>query len=459
MKQVTDLSAIEKVIDGIISANPDKVAQAKAKPAAVQWFVGQAMKATGGKADPKAVNELLKAKLGLDGNERPAKVAKGRQEVLFEDRKRTRQEPLQRGERLVDFYDECGRNGYDEFRSLVNLWLSELPTADRAKLISTMRNAGNNAFGAALCELVVHALLKRLKCEVVLHPTMPRTDTQPDFEATDSAGERFYVEVTTVNRADETVDTLKREAPLYNAINQAKLPPGCMLGYKLVKATSDDPDLEGLVSSVERWAQQKASVATNAPIIGQFAAGDWTVELELFAGGDVDSGTSAIGIAWHGGGAITPPKDIRGRLEGKSEKYGTIDVPYLIVVADAKDQMFSARHVRDAITEAALGDEQTTFVGRGIPRPNSAPNGFWWGPGPKNRHVTAILLLPETGIWKLRDPNWEPILAVNPWATAQLPSSLNSLTRLEADQAHWVERKGTPIGDLLELPKPWPPQE
>jgi aspartyl-tRNA(Asn)/glutamyl-tRNA(Gln) amidotransferase subunit B len=65
MKQVTDLSAIEKVVDGIIAANPDKVAQAKAKPAAMQWFVGQTMKATGGKADPKAVNELLKAKLGL----------------------------------------------------------------------------------------------------------------------------------------------------------------------------------------------------------------------------------------------------------------------------------------------------------------------------------------------------------------------------------------------------------
>jgi aspartyl-tRNA(Asn)/glutamyl-tRNA(Gln) amidotransferase subunit B len=65
MKQVTDLSAIEKVVDGILATNPDKVAQAKAKPAAMQWFVGQVMKATGGKADPKAVNDLLKAKLGI----------------------------------------------------------------------------------------------------------------------------------------------------------------------------------------------------------------------------------------------------------------------------------------------------------------------------------------------------------------------------------------------------------
>jgi aspartyl-tRNA(Asn)/glutamyl-tRNA(Gln) amidotransferase subunit B len=65
MKQVTDLSAIEKVVDDIIAKNPDKVAQAKAKPALVGWFVGQVMKSSGGKANPQAVNELLKSKLGL----------------------------------------------------------------------------------------------------------------------------------------------------------------------------------------------------------------------------------------------------------------------------------------------------------------------------------------------------------------------------------------------------------
>jgi aspartyl-tRNA(Asn)/glutamyl-tRNA(Gln) amidotransferase subunit B len=65
MKQVTDLSAIEKVVDEIIAANPDKVAQAKAKPQALGWFVGQVMKSSGGKANPQAVNHLLKSKLGV----------------------------------------------------------------------------------------------------------------------------------------------------------------------------------------------------------------------------------------------------------------------------------------------------------------------------------------------------------------------------------------------------------
>jgi len=65
MKQVTDLGAIEKIVDEIVGANPDKVEQARTNPKAVGWFVGQVMKASGGKANPQAVNDLLKAKLGL----------------------------------------------------------------------------------------------------------------------------------------------------------------------------------------------------------------------------------------------------------------------------------------------------------------------------------------------------------------------------------------------------------
>src|SRR6201994_1688281 len=65
MKQVTDLGAIEKGVDDIIAANPEKVAQAKAKPQALGWFVGQVVKSSGGKANPQAVNDLLKSKLGI----------------------------------------------------------------------------------------------------------------------------------------------------------------------------------------------------------------------------------------------------------------------------------------------------------------------------------------------------------------------------------------------------------
>ncbi len=72
LKQVTDTGAIEKVIDEVLAANPTQVDEIKAqraagheKPKTLGWMVGQIMKASGGKANPAAVNEILTKKLGL----------------------------------------------------------------------------------------------------------------------------------------------------------------------------------------------------------------------------------------------------------------------------------------------------------------------------------------------------------------------------------------------------------
>jgi len=65
MKQVTDTGAIETAVDEVIAANPAQVEKAKANPKLAGWFVGQVMKATGGKANPAAVNAVVKSKLGL----------------------------------------------------------------------------------------------------------------------------------------------------------------------------------------------------------------------------------------------------------------------------------------------------------------------------------------------------------------------------------------------------------
>ena len=65
MKQVTDLGAIEAAVDEIIAANPAQVEKARANLKLAGWFTGQVLKATGGKANPAAVNELVARKLGL----------------------------------------------------------------------------------------------------------------------------------------------------------------------------------------------------------------------------------------------------------------------------------------------------------------------------------------------------------------------------------------------------------
>jgi aspartyl-tRNA(Asn)/glutamyl-tRNA(Gln) amidotransferase subunit B len=60
---VSDIGALEKIVDEIMASNLDKVADAKANPKAIGWFVGQVMKASGGKANPQTVNELLRKRI------------------------------------------------------------------------------------------------------------------------------------------------------------------------------------------------------------------------------------------------------------------------------------------------------------------------------------------------------------------------------------------------------------
>lgn len=66
LQQVSDTGALEKIIEDLIAANPGQASAVKEKPQAIGWFVGQVMKATGGKANPGSVNQLLKAKLGIE---------------------------------------------------------------------------------------------------------------------------------------------------------------------------------------------------------------------------------------------------------------------------------------------------------------------------------------------------------------------------------------------------------
>ena len=65
LQQVSDTGALEVLVDQLIADNPGQASAVREKPQAIGWFVGQVMKATGGKANPGAVNQILKAKLGL----------------------------------------------------------------------------------------------------------------------------------------------------------------------------------------------------------------------------------------------------------------------------------------------------------------------------------------------------------------------------------------------------------
>lgn len=299
--------------------------------------------------------------------------------TLFDEKQRTRKEPLKRGERIFHFYDECARVGYDEFRKFVNLWISELPEQDREEIIARMKSGNDRDFQAALAELVVHAALKRLGCDIKIHPSIEGTTKRPDFAIVKDGNVVCYVEVTTINVAVEESAEKNRENVLYNAIDRAKLPPGCLLGYSLERAGKKSPRTGPVVQAIEEWARTDHEQAKGTYVTRRFSVDDWEVEIDLLCGGSKETYENSIGIADGGAGWIAPHLDLRNTLNLKARRYGKLAAPYLTIVADAKGQLFGAQSVKDAITEAVLGDEVVRWREGQPAKVEHAINGFWRG--------------------------------------------------------------------------------
>jgi hypothetical protein len=125
---------------------------------------------------------------------------------------------------------------------------------------------------------------------------------------------------------------------------------------------------------------------------------------------------------------IKPHEKIRQAVQFKGSRYGTMTVPYLIVVADCKDELRGG-HIGDAALEAMFGTIVTNVWkdknGKTVMKDGRAADGYW-GTADARRHrdVSGILILPKPHLWDLRDERWQPILLRNPWAERPLPDDL-----------------------------------
>ncbi|MDO9298077.1 hypothetical protein [Bradyrhizobium sp.] len=274
--------------------------------------------------------------------------------LLFLKIYRSREEPQRRGERLFEFYNQCSRLGYDEFRSFVNEWISQLAASDQAEIVSRMSRGGDRQFKSGLVELLVHASLRALNLKVIVHPALEGTTKRPDFAVLDGQDRVVaYIEVTTVNPPNLTDAEENREAPIYNAIDQIKLTVGCVFGYDVTRAGTSSPPLAPLIKDIDAWVKASITEKPERKVTRRFIAGDWELELDLFSGGSLQH-DRAIGMTSGDVGWIAPHLDLRSALEVKSKRYGELEASYLIVVADAKGQLFGADSTKSALTEAVL---------------------------------------------------------------------------------------------------------
>jgi len=384
--------------------------------------------------------------------------------MLFKARQRTRTEPKKPGEGDFAFYDSSARPEYELYRGLVNGWIEELPEPDRVEIVSRMQKGDGLQYQAALAELATHAALKRQGYKIALHPTCNHPTRKPDFEVQNADAKPIaIVEVTTFNPAQDEIAQGQRDAAVYNALDKVKLPAGWRIGLDIVKHGEKPASLSKICKAVEAWAAQAAGDDPFATPTKTFDSDDWSIEIMLHGGFKKDVPPERmIATAMGDMRIIKPHEEIREAIQFKGSRYGAMTLPYLVVVADCKDELLGGR-IGDAALEAMFGtivtDVWTGDDGKTVMKDRRAADGYWGTPdAPKHRDVSGILILPKPHLWDLRNERWQPIILRNPWAERPLPDDLLPLPSFEYQPDHFAPKDGTKLADVLGLPAVWPPE-
>jgi hypothetical protein len=387
--------------------------------------------------------------------------------MLFEEKERTRTEPKRPGEDDYSFYDSSARPEYRVYRDLLNGWIAEMPEANQKEAISRFRKNESLIYQATLAELTVHAALKRQGYGVDVHPSGGRESRKPDFLASSNNGKpAAFVEVTTFGPAPEFVAQSKRDADIYNGLDKTRLPQGCRIGLDIIKHGAGTPSLRKLRQSIEKWAAKVGNIDPGSPPSRVFEIDDWKIEIILFGGFRKDVLTShAIATAMGDARVVSAETEIRQALSTKGNRYGALDTPYLIVVADCKDELVGGVHNGDALLDAAFGTvatQVTTFEnGNHEIAERRRADGYWGFPATARHHnVSGALLLPKPHLWDLRSDRWQPLLLRNPWADHPLPNDFLPLPGFSFnEEGEFSPTPGRAFADILGLPPIWPPEE
>jgi hypothetical protein len=162
---------------------------------------------------------------------------------------------------------------------------------------------------------------------------------------------------------------------------------------------------------------------------------------------------------------ISPAAEIREAVVTKGTAYDPLNAPYLLVVADCKEELPGGRHNGEALLEAVLGtiytEVKVSETGELTITDKRKPDGYWGTiGGPAHGQVSGIVLLPKPHLWDLRNERWQPQIVRNGSAQRPLPASFLPLPGFAVAADGVVgELGGTKMADLAGLPAVWPPVE
>ncbi len=365
--------------------------------------------------------------------------------MLFDDKQRNCHGPMTEAETHFQFYDRSARPEMAQKREHLNRWLCEMGEDHGRNLASAMRKDPNQFITGEL-EIILHRVATKQGFEVQIHPESP-SGRRPDFYLkNEEVG--VYLEATCVMPEDASDKEARRKAPVIDAINQLKLPAGHWLSVHDLTSDGSNPKVNRITKSVRDFVDSILGIASGETASEEILVDGWTIDISLVNTGSGTQYDRAIGTLSGGLGWVDPAGDMKRRLELKAKRYGALQAPFVIALANWKHPGDNTRSFQECLfgkPKVIVNlDTHELHEGRDL-------NGFWgYQEKPANQHVSAVILFPESPHWAAIDGNRQPILIHNPFATYELDEGFLNLPFMKFnDGGVLMEHAGDPLADLL----------
>lgn len=377
--------------------------------------------------------------------------------TLFDELERTDDSYRRRTESAFAYLNRSPRPDCGVKRVTLERWFTEYPGDSKKELRARFRDDDQN-HESAFFELLVYEVLRRLSLALRVDPK-PRTGRgRPDFEATDTRGDAYYVEATVAGQSIlpdhgpleaqvlDAIDDLAREEPIPIALEPE-------FTGKLKRA----PSLGRIKRELSMWL--RGLDLSDSSQVGSYAGLSHTVRcddscsLTLTV---VDAPQfPATALVRQGVYTVAPPDadDMMGKIRDKASQFGTLDRPLLVAVSprgltdceDEMDALFGRLGFR--LHEDSAGNVIAQI-------PERERDSVWIRrTGSQYSRLHGVLFFRRATLWNLTQASAR--LYVNPYIEAEVPDELRRLGSARVQDGVIRFEPGEQVRDVLELPNGW----
>lgn len=384
---------------------------------------------------------------------------------LFDESERTYMGNKDHHESSYAFLNRSALPRFAAAREVLEEWFTRYPPAHQLTLAKNFTADTYGPHLGAFFEMYTFALLQKQGLEVHVEQVVDTARGNPiDFVIGAVERPQFCVEATVIAESEQTEASQRQMSILDEHLSD--IPFKAVLLVDVVSTSTQPLPYADIAASIAHWLAEMAASSPRDEMLGddadQVLSYTWEGrgwELHFEAG--PNEGSKGLIVLQRSSGWTGAPSRLAKRLDVKAAQHRGVTIPYVIAVdALSRDTLYRSA---DSILADLLGTEvyhidrdslQVVGMSRSpaLPRRPDRERGLWLGrSGPRNRHVSAVLLVDEAVPWSV--PKQTPLLWHNPWALRPLSSVLWQGPQAIIEPQTWrcTQRKGKSIEALLDL--------